>query len=42
MYVLKDIGLRQLPCGSPEKVERVICEPKEEVKERFLFEKKKK
>jgi len=30
------MGLRQLPCGSPEKVERVLVAPKGDEKNRFL------
>jgi len=37
MYILKRRGLRQLPCGRPENVERVLEEPNEEEKTRFLL-----
>jgi hypothetical protein len=36
--MLKSIGLRQLPCGRPEKVVRVHFEPEGEVKDRLLIE----
>jgi hypothetical protein len=36
IYILKSKGLRQLPCGRPVKVERILYELKGKKKKRFL------